>query len=122
SILAVPQGPRMMQTHILVSQGLSQSSAVGGCNWLPLDPARQFPGQAQNGEVVRRQADNQFVEAFDLGFDRDLGIDDGQAEMSGEKTIGLQPVIELIVVVRRIQVLMPGKRTFLSEQTKECFD
>src|SRR5439155_23663278 len=87
--------------------------------WLPVKAAGALFRQAQNRQVVLRQADHQFVITIDLGIHGHFALERRKIEILREKTIRLLPVVELVVVRAGIGVLMPPERVFLSVELEK---
>ena len=73
---------------------------------VPLDSRGKLPGDPENCEVVLRQAHLQLGCRSQFGTDWNLLLDAAQAESVGEEAIRLKSILDLVVVVGRIEVLM----------------
>jgi hypothetical protein len=78
-------------------------AATTGCGHMtfgrrcPLNPLGQFSRQSENGQVVRRQPDPQFLRGPDLAIDRDLGRRTSQREVLHQEAIGPLPILLLVI-------------------------
>src|SRR5258708_2352832 len=79
-----------------------------------------FFRQAQNRQVVLRQAYHQLLVSVDLRIHRDFVFERRKTENLRKKAIGLLAVIELIVVRTGVAVLVKLEHVFLSIQFEKA--
>src|SRR5258708_6267773 len=121
--------PGMLHAHRLIANQGTKPCTSGSRpastrvrfrrNRSALGLASKLAGQTQDGEIVLGQADCEFLDALDLFINRNFSIDDWHTEMLAEESVGLLPIVQLVIVGSGIDVFMPGKSVFFAIQSEE---
>ena len=89
---------------------------------LPKVSVGQVARYAQDGEVVLRETDHEFLEALNFPVDGIFPVPGFHAEMPGEMPVGLETVVLLIIVGGGVGVFMPAQMVFIAEKGEEGLD
>jgi len=92
--------------HILHPQS---SRFAASRSWLPPNLRSHASGQSKNGLVARRNACRKLLSRVNLPITEYLVIDDRQMKVLGKEPVGLDAIVELVVMHTGIQILVPAE-------------